>query len=162
MEFLACLELVFILAAQVGLAEPPQCRNIDASLSVSPATASIGTPPTFTIALKNVSNESVRLLDLRDSRRADLTQTYYELVFEQNGRALTNLRRVISDPGPIDASNFFLLPAGGSVKAALTTPIDLRSLPEGHYSAHIRITLNPLSAPVPPCRSTRVSFSVIR
>ena len=154
--------LAFMLAAQVRLAEPPQCRAIDAALSVSPATVTVGTPPTFTIILRNVSDASVRLLDLRDSRRADLTQTYYELVFEQDGRALTNLRRVISDPGPIAATNFFLLPAGSSVKAALTTPVDLHSLPEGRYSAHVRITLNPLTAPVPPCRSTRVSFSVIR
>ncbi len=154
--------LAFMLAAQVGLAKPPQCRAIDAALSVSPATVTVGTPPTFTIVLKNVSDTSVRLLDLRDGRRTDLTQTYYELVFEQNRRALTNLRRVFSDPGPIDASNFFMLPAGGSVKTGLTTPVDLRSLPEGRYSAHIRITLNPLTAPVPPCRSGRVSFTVAK
>lgn len=154
--------LAFMLAAQVAVAQPPQCRAIDAALSVSPATVTVGTPPTFTIVLKNVSDTSVRLLDLRDSRRTDLTQTYYELVFEQNGRALTNLRRVISDPGPIDPSNFFLLPAGGSVKVALTTPVNLRSLPEGRYSVHARITLNPLNAPIPPCRSTRVSFTVAK
>ena len=52
--------------------------------------------------------------------------------------------------------------AGGSVKTALTTPVDLRSLPEGSYSAHIRITLNPLTAPVAPCRSGRVSFTVAK
>ena len=154
--------LAFILAAQVAAVPPQQCRAIDAALSVSPATVSVGTPPTFTIVLKNVSNESVRLLDLRDSRRTDLTQTYYALIFEQNGRELTNLRRVISDPGPIDSANFFLLPAGRSVKTALTTPVDLRTLPEGRYSAHVRITLNPLSAPIPPCRSTRVSFTVVK
>ena len=154
--------LAFMLAAQVALSQPQQCRGIDAALGVSPATVTVGTPPTFTIVLKNLSDASVRMLDLRDSRRVDLTQTYYELLFEQNGRALTNLRRVISDPGPIDASNFFLLPAGGSVKAALTTPVDLRSLPEGRYSAHVRITLNPLNAPIPPCRSGRVSFRVTK
>jgi hypothetical protein len=160
MELLHALALT--LAAQVAVAQPLRCGNIDASLSVSPATTSVGAPPTFTIVLKNVSDASVRLVDLRDSRRLDLTQTYYELVFDQDGRALTNLRRVISDPGPIDASNFFLLPAGSSVKAALTTPVDLRSLPKGRYSAYVRITLNPLNAAIPPCRSGRVSFTVVK
>ena len=102
----------------------------------------------------------MRLLDVRDGRRPDLAHSYYEIMFEQNERALKDLPRAISDPGPVGASDFFVLAPGAIVEAPLTTSADLSVLPAGQYSARVRITLDPFSERVPKCRSARTSFTV--
>ena len=102
------------------------------------------------------------MLDVRAGRRADLADNYYELVVEQNNRTLKNLIRPISDPGPIDTTDYFVLAPAGAVEIPLSTSTDLTTLPMGRYAAHVRITFDPLSASRPSCQSARTSFNVTK
>lgn len=139
----------------------PACLGIEAALRVSPREVKAGGEPAFTLVLRNRSEKPVRLLDVRAGRRADLAQNYYELVLEQNGRTLKNLTRVISDPGPIDTADYFLLAPAAVVEIPLSTSADLSTLRIGRYAAHVRITLDhPLSASELSCQSARTSFGV--
>jgi hypothetical protein len=148
--------------ATVRLAYQPTstCLGIEAALRVSPTAVKAGGDAAFTLLLRNRSQKPVRLLDVRAGRRADLAQNYYELVLEQNGRTLKNLTRVISDPGPIDTTDYFFLAPAAAVEIPLSPSADLDTLRIGRYAAHVRITLDPLSPSVPTCQSTRTSFRV--
>src|SRR5687767_8429704 len=140
------LDSILVLALLVGSASvlapksPQICRGFAATLRVMPTTFQRGTQPRFAVVLKNLSEKPVRLLDVRDGRRPDLAQSYYEIIIEQNQRAVKDLPRAISDPGPVEAADFFALSPGAIVEAPLTTPLDLSALPGGRYSAHARIT----------------------
>ncbi len=155
------LAIAFVLIARAqSPATSQNCKGVDARLLISPTTINVGSQPAFTMVLKNASTEAVRLLDIRDGRRPDLAQTYYEILFEQNDQPLKNLRRVIADPGPVSSADFFMLPAGTAAKTELTTPVDLKMLAVGTYSARVRITFDPLGARVPPCYSSKSTFKV--
>lgn len=152
---------LFMGSASVQVPKSPQiCRGVEATLRVMPTTFRRGTRPSFAVVLKNVSEKPVRLLDVRDGRRPDLAHSYYEVIFEQNDRALKDLPRAISDPGPVEAADFFVLSPGAIVEAPLTTPADLSVLRGGQYSAQVRITLDPFSERIPKCLSARTSFTV--
>ena len=146
--------------AQLAARPSPACLGIEAVLRVSPAAMRVGGKPAFTLVLRNRSERPVRMLDVRAGRRADLAHTYYELVVEQNGRTLKNLLRAISDPGPIDTTDYFVLAPASAVEIPLSTSADLTTLPMGRYAAHVRITFDPLSASRPSCPSARTSFNV--
>ena len=144
-----------------GARQPsPTCLGIEASLRVSPTVVKAGSAPAFTLVLKNGSERPVRLLDVRAGRRPDLAHSYYELVLEQSGRTLKNLLRAISDPGPIETADYFVLSPDSSVDIPLTTSADLSSLRIGQYAAHVRITLDPLSPAAQSCQSAPTSFTV--
>jgi hypothetical protein len=158
---LAAIAFVISVRAQ-SAAGAPNCKGIDARLLISPTAFNAGRQPAFTIVLKNASTEAVRLLDVRDGRRPDLAQTYYEILFEQDNQPLNNLRRVIADPGPVSSADFFMLRPGTAAKTELTTPVDLKTLPVGNYSARVRITFDPLGGRVPPCYSAKSTFKVTK
>lgn len=150
-----------VVAAAAQERKPlPACRDIDASIRVVPAALRTGTQPRFTLVLRNASKNPVRLVNIRDGRRQDLAHSYYEILFERNGRELKDVPRAISDPGPLDAADFFELAAGAAVETPLTTPADLTRLPVGHYSAYVRITVDPFDSKIPKCRSSRTAFTV--
>jgi hypothetical protein len=152
---------LFMGSASVQLSKSPQiCRGVEATLRVMPSTFRRGTKPKFAVVLRNVSETPVRVLDVRDGRRPDLAHSYYEIMFEQNEQALKDLPRAISDPGPVEAADFFVLSPGATVEAPLTTPADLSALPGGSYSARVRITRDPFSERIPKCLSARTSFTV--
>jgi hypothetical protein len=160
------LEALFAIVSLVGSAgdQTPKlaqvCPGVEASiLRVIPIEFRRGTQPRFALTLRNASKNPVRLVDIRDGRRPDLADSYYEIIFGQNGQELDD-PRAISDPGPVDAVDFFVLPPGATVETPLTTPADLTRLAVGQYSAHVRITLDPFSERTPKCRSSRTSFSV--
>jgi hypothetical protein len=160
------LELILLLALLGGSAghqaatPPPSCRGVEATLRVTPASFRHGTKPTFVVVLKNASQKPVRLLDVRDGRRPDLAESYDEIVFEQNERALTDLPRAISDPGPVQGADFFALSPGATIETTLSTTADLSTVPAGSYSAYVRITFDPFGEQIPKCRSARTSFTV--
>ena len=160
------LKLIFLVALLVGSADdqtptlPQSCRGREARLRVTPTTLQRGTKPRFAVVLKNVSQKPIRLLDVRDGRRPDLAESYYEIIVEQNGRALRDLPRAISDPGPIQAADFFVLVPGASIETTISTTADLSAVPAGSYSAYVRITIDPFGGPAPKCRSARTSFNV--
>jgi hypothetical protein len=160
------LELMLLVAFLGGSADgqtsksPQSCRGVEATLRVMPTTFRRGTEPSFAVVLKNASEKPVRLLDVREGRRPDLADSYYEIIFEQNGRTLSDLPRVISDPGPVEAVDFFVLSPGAIIETALSTMANLSTIPAGRYSAYVRITVDPFAARVPTCRSARTSFTV--
>jgi hypothetical protein len=147
-------------AAQQAHRLPPDCQGIETILRVSSPAVKAGSEPVFTLVLRNRSGKAVRLLDVRAGRRGDLAETYYELVLESNGRRVENLTRPISDPGPIDAADYFVLSPATVAVIPIGASTDLTTLRIGQYAAHVRITLDPLSTPVPSCQSARTSFKV--
>ncbi len=161
------LEAILLFGLSLGLpgvqGKPVQaCRGVDAALRVTPGSIRRGAKPAFTLVLRNRSNTSIRLLDVRGGRRPDLAINYFEVIVERKGGLLKDLPRAISDPGPIDAADFFVLPPGAAMEAPLATVVDLGTLPAGRYSAHVRITLDPFNAQTPRCRSGRTPFTVTR
>jgi hypothetical protein len=112
------------------------------------------------MVLKNVSQKPVRLIDVREGRRPDLAENYYEIIFEQNERALKDLPRAISDPGPVQSPDFFALSPGATIETTLSTTADLSALPAGSYSAYVRITFDPFAEQIPKCSSARTFFTV--
>ena len=159
------LELILLVAlggsaVRQTPTSPQSCRGVEATLRVTPTSFRRGTKPRFAVILKNASQKPVRLIDVRDGRRPDLAENYYEIIFEQNERALRDLPRAISDPGPVQASDFFALSPGATIETTLSTTADLSTVPAGSYSAYVRITFDPFGEQIPKCRSARTSFTV--
>jgi hypothetical protein len=138
------------------------CRGVEATLRVTPASFRRGTKPRFAVVLKNASEKPVPLLDVREGRRPDLAESYYEIIFEQNERALRSLPRAISDPGPVQASDFFALSPGTTIEMTLSTTADLSALAAGSYSPYVRITFDPFAEQNAKCSSARTSFTVTK
>ena len=149
------------LAAIQGLEQRDACAGIRASVRTSPASFRRAAQPTFILVVKNASPKAVRLLDIRSGRRPDLADNYYKLVLEQNRQELKNVPRAISDPGPVAPTDFFVLPPAAHVEVPLHSSLDLTTLTAGRYSAHVRITLDPLAA-APKCSSAATSFTVTK
>jgi hypothetical protein len=91
----------------------------DASASVAqiqpPMTAQVcrtavraGTRPEFSAVVTNRSDRPMRVLDVRQRRRSDLQDVYFEL-FILEERRLVDLPRAISDPGPISKADYAVL-----------------------------------------------------
>jgi hypothetical protein len=161
LELTLAVALVTRMAtAPLAHQQTPTCLGIETALRVSPTAVKAGSAAAFTLVLRNRSKKPVRLLDIRAGRRADLAQNYYELVLEQKGRPLKNRPRIIADPGPIDTTDYFVLAPADAVEIPLSTSADLSTLRVGRYAAHVRITLDPLSASASSCQSPRTSFSV--
>jgi hypothetical protein len=136
------------------------CRGVEATLRVTPTSFRRGTKPAFVVVLKNASRKPVRLLDVRNDRRGDLAESYYEIIFEQNERPLPDLPHAISDPGPVQAADFLMLSPGATIETNISTAADLSTVPAGSYSAYVRITFDPLAKQTQKCRSARTSFTV--
>jgi hypothetical protein len=158
---LAITLLMGSASAQVETS-PQSCRDVEVTLRIVPTTFRQGIHQNFIVVLKNVSAKPVRLIDVRAGRRPDLAHSYYAVMFEKNERALKDLPRAISDPGPIGPADFFVLPPRAILEVPVTTPADLSGLRAGHYSAHVRVTLDLFSKRVSQCRSARTSFTVIK
>jgi hypothetical protein len=160
------LELIVLVASLGGsagrqaAASPPSCRGVEVTLRVTPPRFRRGMKPRFAVVLKNASQTPVRLLDVREGRRPDLAENYYEIIVEQNERPLRDVPRAISDPGPVQEADFFVLSPGATVETPLTTKVDVSAVPAGLYSAFVRINFDPLSTQIPECRSARISFTV--
>jgi hypothetical protein len=158
---LIVVPLLTLAAVQKPKAVDP-CAGLEATVRVSPTTFKHGARPALTVTVRNISSTSLRLLDIRNGRRPDLADTYYEIVVEQNRQVLKDLPRAISDPGPIETADFFVLAPGGSFEAPLSSSLDFGAVPAGQYSARARITLDPFATRGPRCSSGRTSFTVAR
>lgn len=153
--------LLMPAAAQRSKSVDP-CASVEANLRVSPTTFRCGARPTLTVVVRNASPHPIRLLDIRNGRRPDLADNYYEVVLEQNQRVLKNVPHAISDPGPIAAADFFVVAPDGSFRARLSSSLDVSALSVGRYSAHVRITFDPLNARMLKCSSRGTSFTVTK
>jgi hypothetical protein len=136
------------------------CAGLEATVQVSPPTFEHGSRPAVTILVRNTSRQPLRLLDIRNGNRPDLADNYYEIVLERNQRVIKDVPRAISDPGPINATDFFALAPGNKFEGPLSSSLDLSALPGGEYSIHADIAVDPLATPVLKCSSARTRFTV--
>ena len=102
----------------------------------------------------------MRVLDVRNGRRNDLQDNYFELFIVEAGR-LIDLPIVISDPGPIADADYTVLKPGQRIEVR---PLSYKRVAErlraGTYSAFILFWQNPETPHTPRCRSSEVRFVV--
>jgi hypothetical protein len=127
---------------------------------MSTPTVRTGARPQFSVAVTNKSSRSIRLLDVRDGRRNDLQNVYFELFIVKDGRVV-DLPIVISDPGPILDADYLELKPGERLEVReLSYKRAAERLAAGEYSAFVLFWLNPQEAPTSRCRSSEVRFIV--
>ncbi len=101
-------------------------------------TVTAGTRPHFTLQITNDTSAAERFIDVRRGRRTDLRDNLYRLfVAGKNGKEI-DLPQAISDPGPIDESDYFVLGPSKSAEIDLpNSPHQLQELPPGKYTAWV-------------------------
>jgi len=135
------------------------CESLSVSLAVEQPEVSRGETPSFSVAVTNRSDWPARVLDVRNGRRSDLQESYYELYVIQGSRVV-DVPVMISDPGPLWPDDFFELQPGARVEfRQFSHKRRLENLPPGAYQAFILFSQDPLSS-VPRCRSTSAPFTV--
>ena len=161
--FVASLLIVPSSALTVQVGSPVRveaCRPVEISVATSTPKVRAGTRPAFSVTVTNNGHRSARVLDVRNGRRNDLQDTYYELFILQGGRVM-DLPAVISDPGPISDADYVVVKPGERVDVR---PLSYRRvterLPPGEYSAFILFWRNPGEAHRSQCRSSEARFVV--
>jgi hypothetical protein len=102
----------------------------------------------------------MRVLDVRDGRRNDLQDVYFEL-FIVEGRQVVDLPLFISDPGPIAETDYAVLKPGERIEfRPLSYKRAAERLPPGKYSAFILFWQNPEQPHTSRCRSSQAQFVV--
>jgi hypothetical protein len=150
-----------VLAAQaVSPTSVETCGTTDVTMATSSPRIRAGTRPQFTVTVTNKSSRSIRVLDVRDGRRSDLQDSYFELVIVKDGRVV-DLPTVISDPGPISNADYLVLNPGERLDVQrLSYKRVAERLAAGEYSAFVLFWRNPEEAPTSRCRSREVRFVV--
>jgi hypothetical protein len=137
----------------------PECTGISATLSATTPEVSRGHKPEFALTLSTTGARPMRVLDVRQGRRPDLQDSYFELVVLQRGRPVET-PVAISDPGPVSASDFFdLRPGERTTLQHLSYTRALNELRPGEYEAVVLIWRNPMK-PTTRCRSKVARFTV--
>lgn len=137
-------------------------RTISLLLEESEKSVKRGSVPNFQLTIKNTGNEAERVIDLRDDRRADLQDTYYELEVTKGGNPV-DVPRMISDPGPISDKDFVTLKSGETVTFDFSRfALALQSLPPGMYQARVRFWQDPYRSWKTSFRSPPAEFVVRR
>jgi hypothetical protein len=135
------------------------CRAAEVTVATSTPMVRAGTRPEFSVDVANKSDRSMRLLDVRNGRRSDLQDAYFEL-FIVEGRRLVDLPSVISDPGPISESDYAVLKPGERIEVRpLSYTKSAERLSPGKYSAFILFWQNPETR-TSRCRSSEARFVV--
>ena len=130
------------------------------SLATDSSWVKVGNRPVFSVAVSNSTDRPVRVLDVRDGRRPDLQDSYFEL-FVIQGTKLVNVPVAISDPGPFSSADFFELRPGARVGfQRISYKRALEDLPAGEYEAFILFWADPLESHATRCRSTSARFTV--
>jgi hypothetical protein len=136
------------------------CRSADVAVTTSSPVVKAGTRPQFSVVVTNKTDSSIRVLDVRDGRRNDLQDTYFEL-FIVEGARVVNLPSVISDPGPISDVDYAVLRPGERIEVRLVSYKRVAErLPPGNYSAFVLFWQNPQMPPTSRCRSNEARFTV--
>jgi hypothetical protein len=139
----------------------PACTRFKSRLLVMPETIRRGVTPDFVLELENTGSSGVRLLDVRNGRRPDLAATYYAVVVRTMKGSVADGPRAISDPGPIAASDFFVLEPSAKVSLHLRSLVELEALAPGSYVASVSIWQDPYAAGS-RCRSGEAKFRVVQ
>jgi hypothetical protein len=136
------------------------CQSANVTVTTSTPMLKAGTRPQFSVVVTNKSDRSMRVLDVRDGRRNDLQNTYFELFIVEGGRVV-NLPSVISDPGPIADADYAVLTPGQRIEVR---PLSYKRVAErllpGKYSAFILFWQNPYTPHTSRCRSSEARFVV--
>ena len=94
-------------------------RTISLSLVAVEGAVKRGALPKFRLTIRNTGKQPERVLDVRDGRRQDLQDTYYDLEVTDSEKVV-DLPRAISDPGPISDKDFVALKPGEAVTVHLS------------------------------------------
>jgi hypothetical protein len=160
----ACIVIghVSVLAAQKpSPTTVPACRAAEVTVATDPSTLRVGTRPQFSVAITNKSDRSIRVLDVRNGRRIDLQDSYFEL-FIVEGSRLVDLPIAISDPGPIADADYAILKPGERIEVrTLSYTREAERLPPGKYSAFILFSQDPQMPHTSRCRSSEARFVVL-
>jgi len=152
-----------VLTSQVVspvIVETCQPTEVEATVATSTPRIRAGTRPQFSVSVTNTSSSSIRVLDVRDGRRNDLQDVYFELVIVKDGRVV-DLPTVISDPGPISSADYLVLNPGEHLDVRqLSYKRVAERLAPGEYAAVVLLWRNPEEAPTSRCRSSDVRFVV--
>jgi hypothetical protein len=137
------------------------CRATKVELATATPMVKAGTRPQFSVLVANTSDRSIRVLDVRNGRRNDLQDAYFEL-FIVEGQQVVNLPRVISDPGPLADGDYAVLKPGEQIEVKpLSYTQAAERLPPGKYSAFILFWQNPERPHTSRCRSSDARFVVM-
>lgn len=165
-RFLLAWILVGLPSGPAAQVESPAmveaCRAIDVRIATATPSLRAGSRPQFSLALTNRSSRSTRVLDVRNGRRNDLQDVYFEL-FVVQGVRIVDLPTVISDPGPIADTDYAALKPGERMDVRpLSYKRMLERLPEGEYSAFVLFWQNPAEPHTSRCRSSDIRFVVLK
>jgi hypothetical protein len=107
--FVAVAICISFLRVTVSNAQPSATNGLGLSLQAIDPVIKAGSSPRFSLTVTNVSDHVCRVLDFE--RRADLRDTYCNLVVLRDGKPVDVLR-AISDPGPFSDSDYLLILPG--------------------------------------------------
>jgi hypothetical protein len=151
-----------VLAAQKpSPATVPACRAAEVTVATASPTLRVGARRQFSVAITNKSDRSIRVLDVRNTRRNDLEDSYFEL-FIVEGSRLVDLPIAISDPGPIGDADYAVLKPGERIEVrTLSYTREAEGLSPGKYSALILFWQDPHMPHTSRCRSSEARFVVL-
>ena len=141
--------------------EGEKMTDISLQLEAIEPSVTAGVVPKFQLTLRNEGKAAVKVLDIRDNRRVDLQDTYYDVEIRR-GKELVELPRVISDPGLISDDDFTSLGAGAKLSFKLTRfALALEELPPGKYKARVQFWKDPFQTSKTSCYySSEAEFTV--
>lgn len=130
------------------------------SLIATTPSVKVGAKPRFSARVRNGTGRAVRLLDIREGRRPDLQESYFELVVTRDGEVV-DVPIVISDPGPIDDTDVFELTPGRELEVRdVKYTRDLSELPVGEYEAFVLFWRDTPTMGATRCRSASTRFVI--
>lgn len=146
-------------AAEDPILRPP-CKGISVTLVADPSQVTVGVRPRFSVAVTNDTERPMRILDVRNGRRVDLQDTYFEL-FVVHGTRLVDVPIAISDPGPLSSTDFLELQPRARVEFRhISYTRMLEELPPESYEAFILFWRDPMESHTTRCRSGSARFTV--
>jgi hypothetical protein len=149
-----------VSAQMLSPAKVDVCLAANVTVTTSTPMVKAGTRPQFSVVVTNKSDRSMRVLDVRDGRRNDLQDSYFEL-FIVDGQKLIDLPIIISDPGPITDADYAVLKPGQRIEVRpLSYKRVAERLPPGTYSAFVLFWQNPQTPHTTRCRSSEARFAV--
>jgi hypothetical protein len=130
--------------------------DLSLKLEASKEPIAAGTELVLRLTIENVGKADEKIL----KPRADLQDTYYDLVVTKEGKPV-KLGRAISDPGPIPEEGFLTLKPGKKVTFEFSRyAVAVHALPPGKYQAQIRFWQDPYKAHNSATMSPAATFVV--
>lgn len=151
-----------VFAHQAGPAptEVEACGVTAVTIATATPKIAAGSRPQFSVVVANNGKAPLRVLDVRNGRRTDLQDVYFELFIVEEAHVV-DLARVISDPGPIAKADYLTLrPRERMQVQTLNYKRMAERLPPGAYSAFILFWRDPEEPHTTRCRSNDVRFVV--